>query len=535
MDVPAAWIGGVRAADCLRERGQPDAGEVDGAGARRRRARGARRFALATGARHARREPRAVRGRHAARCRGRLLGHRDHACRSTGDAASPQGRRTRPAGARHVGARGGGDGHRLWPAAGAEVLAAATGQRTARGRTDRRRRDTRERVRGVLLVAEVALAVVLLVGSALFVSSFVKLTRVDLGLDYENVLTMRVNPKVNFSSPERDKEMARAAILIEDVFARVRRIPGVEHAAFLGNGSVPLSAGWSRTSFEIAGGAKFEDPDDQPDIKSVSADYFKTLRVAVQQGREFTEADRDSGAPAVAIINDIAAQRFFKGESPIGRQVKVNGDRTIVGVVRAVRLGGPEADMRPEVITPASRTSAFGGTLILRTSGDPAAIMPDVRAAVRAVLPDVVVPEAETMETMFGRLVAQRKFNMIVLALFGVLAIVISAVGIYGVMAYLVEQRTQEIGIRMALGAQPRQVLRMVLRRAALFMATGILIGLAAGWMLSRFVESFLFRVEPHDVLVYVGAASVLIAAGLLAAFIPARRAARVNPLLVLR
>jgi putative ABC transport system permease protein len=393
----------------------------------------------------------------------------------------------------------------------------------------------RERVRSVLLVAEVALAVVLLVGSGLFVSSFVKLTRIDLGLDYENVLTMRVNPKVNFSSPERDKEMARAAILIEDIFARVRRIPGVEHAAFLGNGSVPLSAGWSRTSFEIAGGAKFEDPDDQPDIKSVSADYFKTLRVAVQQGREFTEADRDSGAPAVAIINDIAAQRFFKGESPIGRQVKVNGDRTIVGVVRAVRLGGPEADMRPEVITPASRTSAFGGTLILRTSGDPAAIMPDVRAAVRAVLPDVVVPEAETMETMFGRLVAQRKFNMIVLALFGVLAIVISAVGIYGVMAYLVEQRTQEIGIRMALGAQPRQVLRMVLRRAALFMAAGILIGLAAGWMLSRFVESFLFRVEPHDVLVYVGAASVLIAAGLLAAFIPARRAARVNPLLVLR
>jgi putative ABC transport system permease protein len=393
----------------------------------------------------------------------------------------------------------------------------------------------RERVRGVLLVAEVALAVVLLVGSGLFVSSFVKLTRIDLGLDYENVLTMRVNPKVNFSSPERDKEMARAAILIEDIFARVRRLPGVEYAAFLGNGSVPLSAGWSRTSFEIAGGAKFDDPDDQPDIKSVSADYFKTLRVAVQQGREFTEADRDSGAPAVAIINDIAAQRFFKGESPIGRQVKVNGDRTIVGVVRAVRLGGPEAEMRPEVITPASRTSAFGGTLILRTSGDPAAIMPDVRAAVRAVLPDVVVPEAETMETMFGRLVAQRKFNMIVLALFGVLAIVISAVGIYGVMAYLVEQRTQEIGIRMALGAQPRQVLRMVLRRAGLFMTAGLLIGLTAGWMLSRFVESFLFRVEPHDLLVYVGAASVLIAAGLLAAFIPARRAAKVNPLLVLR
>ena len=393
----------------------------------------------------------------------------------------------------------------------------------------------RERIRGALLIAEVALAVVLLVGSGLFVSSFVKLTSVDLGLDFDNVLTMRVNPRVNFSSPTRDQEMARAAVLIEDVFARVRRIPGVETASFLGNGSVPLSTGWSRTTFEIAGGPKFDDPDDQADVKSVSGDYFKALRVPVLKGREFTEADRDPGAEPVVIINDIAEQRFFKGESGLGRQVKVNGDRRIVGVVKAVRLGGPEAELRPEAITPASRTSAFGGTMILRTSGDPSSIVPDVRAAVRAVLPDVVVPEAETMETMFGRLVAQRKFNMIVLALFGVLAIVIAGVGIYGVMAYLVEQRTQEIGIRMALGAQPGQVLRMVLSRASLFMAVGITIGLAAGWMLSRFVETFLFRVEPHNVAVYAGASGLLLLGGLLAAAVPARRASKVDPMLVLR
>jgi putative ABC transport system permease protein len=393
----------------------------------------------------------------------------------------------------------------------------------------------RERMRGALLIAEVALAVVLLVGSGLFVSSFVKLTSVDLGLDFDNVLTMRVNPRVNFSSPTRDQEMARAAVLIEDVFSRVRRIPGVEVAAFLGNGSVPLSTGWSRTTFEIAGGGKFDDPDDQADVKSVSGEYFKALRVPVLKGREFTEADRDPGAEPVVIINDIAEQRFFKGESAIGRLVKVNGDRRIVGVVKAVRLGGPEAELRPEAITPASRTSAFGGTMILRTSSDPSAIVPDVRAAVRAVLPDVVVPEAETMETMFGRLIAQRKFNTIVLALFGVLAIVIAGVGIYGVMAYLVEQRTQEIGIRMALGAQPGQVLRMVLSRASLFMAVGIAIGLAAGWMLSRFVETFLFRVEPHSVAVYAGASVLLVLAGLLAAAVPARRASKVDPMLVLR
>jgi len=393
----------------------------------------------------------------------------------------------------------------------------------------------RERIRGALLIAEVALAVVLLVGSGLFVSSFVKLTSVDLGLDFDHVLTMRVNPRVDFSSPTRDKDMARAAVLIEDVFSRVQRIPGVETASFLGNGSVPLSTGWSRTSFEVVGGTKFEDPDDQADVKSVSGDYFKALRVPVLKGREFTEADRDAGAEPVVILNDIAEQRYFKGESALGRQVKVNGDRRIVGVVKAVRLGGPEAELRPEVITPASRTSAFGGTMILRTSGDPSAIIPDVRAAVRALLPDVVVPEAETLETMFGRLIAQRKFNMIVLALFGVLAIVIAGVGIYGVMAYLVEQRTQEIGIRMALGAQPGQVLRLVLSRASLFMAVGIAIGLAAGWMLSRFVETFLFRVEPHSVAVYAGASGLLVLAGLLAAAVPARRASKVDPMLVLR
>jgi predicted lysophospholipase L1 biosynthesis ABC-type transport system permease subunit len=215
--------------------------------------------------------------------------------------------------------------------------------------------------------------------------------------------------------------------------------------------------------------------------------------------------------------------------------LNVNGDRTVVGVVRATRLGGPEADLRPEVLTPASRTRAFGGSLILRTTGDPTLVMPDVRAAVRAVLPDVVVPDPETMETMFGRLVAQRKFNMIVLAIFGVLAIVIAGAGIYGVMAYLVEQRTQEIGIRMALGAQPGQVLRMVLARASVLMGIGIVLGLGMGWMLSRFVETFLFRIEPHNVVVYLSAAMLLVGAGLIAALVPARRAAHVDPLTALK
>ena len=393
----------------------------------------------------------------------------------------------------------------------------------------------RERARSILLVAEVALAVVLLIGAGLFVSSFVRLTNVDLGINTENVLTQRVSPRIDFNSPTIKEDQARAAVQIEDVFERVKRINGIEVAAFLANGSVPLAGGWSRSVFEIPGGTRFTDDADAVDTKSISADYFKALGIPVINGREFTEADRGETAGTLVIINDVAAKRFFGDENPDGRQVKVNGDRTIVGVVRAVREGGPEAELRPGVFTPASRSSSFGASLILKTSRDPATIKHEVRAVVRSALPNVVVADADTFDTMYGRLIAQRKFNMLVLALFGVLAIVIAAVGIYGVMGYLVTQRTQEIGIRMALGARPRQVLGMVLSRAALLMTAGVAVGLVAGWMLSKLTATFLFPVEPHDAVVDIPAAAILMTPGILAAWLPARRAARIDPMLVLK
>ena len=173
--------------------------------------------------------------------------------------------------------------------------------------------------------------------------------------------------------------------------------------------------------------------------------------------------------------------------------------------------------------------------MYLRTSGDPTSLSGAARAAVQAVLTDVVVGDAQTFDAMYDRLIVQRKFNMIVLALFGVLAMVIAAAGIYGVMAYIVEQRTQEIGVRMALGAQPGQVLRMILSRAAFFLAVGVAIGLGAGWLLGRFVGAFLFQVQPHDVAVYAIASGALVLTGLVAAAVPARRAARVDPVTVLR
>jgi putative ABC transport system permease protein len=394
----------------------------------------------------------------------------------------------------------------------------------------------RQRARTVLLVSQVALAVMLLIGAGLFVSSFVKLVRVDLGLETSNVLTVGVYPRVDFNAPA-DRiaaDRARAGQQITAVLERVRAMPGVEAVA-IASGTAPLSNGWSRTSLNIPGQPKSDDPDDSPDQKSISADYFKTTRIGIVRGRVFTDADSAPGAQPVLVINEIAAARFFKDKDPIGTVVDSNGNRTIVGVVRAVRLGGPEAQLRPEVYTPFSYERAFGGTLYLRTSGDPAALSNETRTAVQSVLTDVVVPETQTFDAMYDRLIVQRKFNMIVLALFGVLALTIAAVGIYGVMTYIVAQRTQEIGVRMALGAQPGQVLRMVLSRATLFMTVGIVLGVGGGWLLARFVSAFLFRVDAHDPAVYVGAAGVLVLAGLVAAFIPARRAAAVDPVSVLK
>jgi predicted permease len=388
----------------------------------------------------------------------------------------------------------------------------------------------------VLLVSQVALAVMLLIGAGLFVTSFVRLIRVDLGIETSNVLTVGVYPRVDFNAAAEQvaADQARAGQQITAVLERARALPGVDAVA-IGSGTAPLSQGWSRTSFWIPGTPKSEDPDDSPDQKSISADYFKATRISLVRGRVFTDADSAPGAEPVILINETAAARFFKEKDPLGTVVDSNGKRAIVGIVRSVRLTGPEGQLRPEVYIPFNYARAFGGTVYLRTSGDPAALSNEARTAVQSVLTDVVVPETQTFDAMYDRLIVQRKFNTIVLGLFGVLALTIAAVGIYGVMAYIVAQRTQEIGVRMALGAQPGQVLRMVLSRATLFMTVGIALGVGAGWLVARFVGAFLFRVDAHDPFVYAGAAGVLVLAGLVAAFIPARRASRVDPVTVLK
>jgi len=393
----------------------------------------------------------------------------------------------------------------------------------------------RGRARSILLAAEVALAVVLLVGAGLFVSSFARLLRIDLGFEVSNVLSVDLSPRQRAT----DADFARLGTTVGPGVEAVRRLPGVAWVALV-SGTPPLVLGDDRAAITLPGKPPFDAPDDLADEKLITADYFQVLRVPTLRGRTFTDRDSLPGAPQVVLLNDVAAARYFPGTDPIGVSVLISGvtgAATVVGVVHSVRLQGPEGELRPEVYTPLDWQHFRGNpilTLVLRTTTDAGSTGPAVRAAIHSTAPDLPAP-VQTYDELFGTLVAQRRFNMIVLALFGILAVAIAGVGIYGVMTYLVEQRTQEIGVRMALGAEPSRVVGMVLARAMGMMAIGLVLGLSAGWLLARFVGSFLFKGDPHDPIVYASAGGVLVIAGLLAALVPARRASRVDPVVALR
>jgi putative ABC transport system permease protein len=236
------------------------------------------------------------------------------------------------------------------------------------------------------------------------------------------------------------------------------------------------------------------------------------------------------------IINDVAAARFFDGRPALGETLNIYGNRTVVGIVGAVRQNGPEAPPPPEAYIPLQQaTILVSGDLVIRTTGDPVAALPAIKRAVLAVLPSTAFPAPRTGEQLLETLVAGRRFNMYLFAIFGMLGLVIAVVGVYGVMTHAVQQRTAEFGVRLALGAQPGQILTMVLRRAVLLLGTGLIGGIGIALALSRVVATFLFDVRPGDPVVLGAVATVLAAAGLVAAFVPAFLASKVDPIVALR
>ncbi|HJQ32698.1 MAG TPA: ABC transporter permease [Pyrinomonadaceae bacterium] len=387
------------------------------------------------------------------------------------------------------------------------------------------------RLRGALVVTEVALAFVLLVGAGLLTRSLVRLLNSNPGFDPTNVLTMPVT-----LSRQRYQGKEEITRFQRELLARVSALPGVE-AACISN-SLPGFPAW-QNDIAVEGGAPIKAGEElNVDWSIVSEDYFRVMRVPVLRGRTFTEREAREGSPVV-VVDENLARRFWPGQDAVGKRIKYDSPtpHEIVGVVGNVKNFGSEAEGRIRIYTPLGRAGlSRGATLGVRaSSGGAEALASAVAREIQAIDKDMPAPDAETLEQIFRRETAPRRFNAALLALLAAVALVLAAVGIYGVMAYTVAQRTHEFGVRLALGAGRGDVLRLVLGGGMKLVLLGVGAGLAAALALTRLMSSLLFGVAPTDPLTFCGIALLLTLVALLASYIPARRATKVDPMIALR
>jgi len=379
-----------------------------------------------------------------------------------------------------------------------------------------------------LLVAEVAFVVTLLVGTGLVVTSFIRVMTTDLGFERNDVVTFTVSKSLG--TMPREARAAAANAFFNDVIERAAAVPGVTAAAIVRDG-IPLAGTFVRYSVVLPNGL---DTGDVMDLHPVTAGYFKAMALRLVRGRVFDRSD-NGAAPAVAIINELAAQRFFPGVDPVGQVITFRRPTTIVGVVANVRLQGPEIDVRPELYVPLSEEPGAFGDLVVRGAPMTSDLIGRVGVAIAPALNGKTVPQPEYVNDLFRKLTAARRFNAAVLSAFGVIGAFIAAIGIYGVLAFVVAHQVREIGLRMALGASARSVLAAVLSKALRWVAIGIVVGLAGARAISHLFESLVVGITVTDARIYFGAAAVLLAVALAAALVPALRASRVDPLVALR
>jgi putative ABC transport system permease protein len=391
------------------------------------------------------------------------------------------------------------------------------------------------RLRTGLIVSEVALALMLLIAAGLLIESFAQLARVQPGFDPESVLTFNIALP---DDPYRDR--AKAAAFFDQIVRRIEDLPGVKSAA-AGN-VLPLSGGEEIDGFEIAGRPASDPGQIQTaNFRWVTPDYFRTLQIPLQRGRTFDERDTKD-APQVAVVDETMARLYFFGVDPIGQRFKGTNEkkkpilREIVGVVGNVRHASLNAKPGPHVYLPEAQAGQQLMTVAVRSAGtEPGSLLQMVRHEIAAVDPNVPIADIRTMQEMVASSLAPWRFTMALLCVFAGVALLLASVGIYGVLAYSVNQRRREIGIRMSLGAQRRDVLQLFLSQGIGVTLIGIGIGLGGAWAATRIMRSLLYSVSPTDPVVFLSVPLAFVAIALLASFFPARKAARVNPVVALR
>jgi putative ABC transport system permease protein len=392
----------------------------------------------------------------------------------------------------------------------------------------------RNRLRNALVIAEVALALVLLVGASLLMKSFVRLQNVHPGFEPKNVLTMEVAlPLLKYP---RGKPVAD---FYAEVTRRVKALPGVEAAAF--TSILPLSGTNSDSSFQIEGRDPIAEkvyPDEE--IRGITPEYFSVLKVPLLQGRFFNEGDQFEG-PGVTIVNHAFAKKWFPNQEAVGKRITFSDTRkpdvkwiTIVGVVGDMRHRGLDLDPKPEYYFAHNQNPYRGMILAVRSTQDPRSLTSAIRREISRLDPDLPAANVRTLEQVAADSIAPRRLSVVLIGVFAAVALVLASVGIYGVMSFLVVQRTHEIGVRMALGAQRADVLRLVIGRAAKLVLMGTAIGLILGVVSSRALRALLFNVGTFDLMTFLSVTIALIVVSLLASYIPAVRATRADPMIAL-
>ncbi|MFN0121697.1 MAG: ABC transporter permease [Blastocatellia bacterium] len=396
----------------------------------------------------------------------------------------------------------------------------------------------RGRLRGVLVVSEVALSLVLLIGAGLLAQTFMRLLGVAPGFDPRHVTTFQIV----LDGPRYDTTQEVAAFY-RDALKRISHLPGVEAAAV--TNKLPMD--WQyNTAFRFS---------DQPDkiqsvqFRAITADYFRVMKIGVLQGREFTAAD-GPGAQSVAMVNEAFVRRYFTGQNPFARQLSIGGQnsndpaRQVIGVIADARQQGLDSDPPPTLFVPAAQlpdqqtasVRTFNpSNFAIRTIPERAGLIPEIKRELAGLDAGLAISQVRSMDDLVGRAVAPQRFNMLLVGLFAGLGLALAAVGIYGVMSQTVAQRVNEIGIRMALGATADNVVSLMLRHGLTLALTGVAIGLAAAFGLTRLIKGLLYGVEATDPLTFASIALLLFLVALAACWIPARRAARVDPLTALR